>query len=352
MQIIRLRHVHGQFGIYGQIINVPVSVDTMVQSLPRNVNDEHCIYVHIQKKIIHKSSFVHGLVSIRSIKMWLQHLITTPLYQHYKIIVNESFFNQDIPHITQENIDNFSENIDIEESLTAQQQTLMWNEEKYLRLAPGQHNIPQSLLFDEHAEELSFPSIYIGQFRQFRDEVGVTPFMMASSELRRKDRRGVHPYHLLYMAVKIMRLRVRDCLTIAFKHVGTDTKISKEHVKSEEYINNCIESNLAFLRSIPNSIWYWSERKKDLFAMIRQLGKPTAFMTLSANEIGWPDLLKLLHTLAQGRQDVEEFIESELSFIKKSSLINNDAVTCAIYFNKLVDVIITILQSKKFLLLA
>lgn len=189
-------------------------------------------------------------------------MLTTPLYQHYKITVNKSFFNQDIPHISQENIDDFSENIDIEESLTAQQQTLIWNEEKYLRLAPGQHNTPQSLLFDEHAEELSFPSIYIGQFRQFKDGVTVTPFMMASSELRRQDRRGVDPYHLLYMAVKIMRLRVRDSLTIAFKHVGTDTNITKEQVQSEEYINNCIESNLAFLRSIPNSVWYWSEKKR------------------------------------------------------------------------------------------
>jgi len=83
---------------------------------------------------------------------------------------------------------------------------LVWNEEKYLKLAPGQHNIPQSLLFDEHAEELSFPSIYMGHFRKFRDTVKVTSFMMASSELRHKDRRGVDPYHLLYMAVKIMRL--------------------------------------------------------------------------------------------------------------------------------------------------
>lgn len=71
MQIKRLRHVHGQFGIYGQIINVPVSVDTMIRAIPRNINDEHCIYVHIQKNIIHKSSFVHGLINISSIKMWL-----------------------------------------------------------------------------------------------------------------------------------------------------------------------------------------------------------------------------------------------------------------------------------------
>ena len=32
MQIRRLRHVHGQFGIYGQVINVPIEVNTMAVS--------------------------------------------------------------------------------------------------------------------------------------------------------------------------------------------------------------------------------------------------------------------------------------------------------------------------------
>lgn len=112
------------------------------------------------------------------------------------------------------------------------------------------------LLFDEHAEELSFPAIYYGQFRTFRKEVNVTPFMMATSELRRVDRRGVTPQHLLYMAMKIMRIRVRDSLSIAFKHVGEGTKITKENIQSEEYVHGCIESNLAFLGTIPNSTWY------------------------------------------------------------------------------------------------
>ncbi|MCP6508663.1 hypothetical protein NL478_28275, partial [Klebsiella pneumoniae] len=75
---------------------------------------------------------------------------------------------------------------------------------------PAEQNMPQSLLFDEHAEELSSPLIYFDQFRNFREGVNVKPFMMASSELRRSDRRAVTPHHLLYMAMKIMRIRVRD----------------------------------------------------------------------------------------------------------------------------------------------
>ena len=71
-------------------------------------------------------------------------------------------------------------------------------------------------------------------------------------------------------------------------------------------------------------------------------------MRLSANEVRWPDLLTLLHKLAEGKEYMKKnVIASELNFIQKSSLINNDAVTCAIYFNRLVNSM-TILQSKKF----
>lgn len=96
---------------------------------------------------------------------------------------------------------------------------------------------------------------------------------MASSELQRSDRRGVKPQHLLYMAMKIMRLRIRDSLTIAFKHGGKDTNITKKQIEEDEYINNCIDTNLAFLRSILNSAWYWAHLKKDLFAMMTIVGQ-------------------------------------------------------------------------------
>lgn len=124
-------------------------------------------------------------------------------------------------------------------------------------------NAPKSLLFDEHAEELSFLQIYLGQFREFRH--AVTPFMMATSELRRSDRRGVTPQHLLYMAMKIMRIRIKDSLNIAFKHVGQCIATTKEQIQSDDYIHGCIETNLACLRSIPNPSYYWAERKRDLF---------------------------------------------------------------------------------------
>ncbi|GFV46177.1 helitron_like_N domain-containing protein [Trichonephila clavipes] len=141
MQIRRLRHVLGQFGIYGQVINVPIEVNTMVNSLPRNIDDDHSITVHIKRKKIHKSNYLCGIVNKRKIKAWLQHLKDSPLYTSYGITVDDSFFNgqddiQDEIIYDEDGDNDISEQIPIDESLVAQQQTLMWNDEMYLTIAP------------------------------------------------------------------------------------------------------------------------------------------------------------------------------------------------------------------------
>lgn len=88
MAIRRLRHCNGQYGVYGQIINVLVSVDTMVYHLPRDIDDDHSINVHIKSRTTHKSSYLHGLIKKRTIKVWLYYLIPSPLYRTYNIKVN------------------------------------------------------------------------------------------------------------------------------------------------------------------------------------------------------------------------------------------------------------------------
>ncbi|GFX60291.1 ATP-dependent DNA helicase [Trichonephila clavipes] len=120
----------------------------MVKSLSRNIDDDYCINVHIKRKKIHRSSYLHGIVNKRTIKTWLQFLTPSPLYTMYDIKIDDSFFNENQTH-DQAQQDDISEHIHVEESLTVQQQTLMWDEEQCLCIAL-EENLPQSLLFDEN----------------------------------------------------------------------------------------------------------------------------------------------------------------------------------------------------------
>lgn len=63
----------------------------------------------------------------------------------------------------------------LEDNLVAQRQTFLWNNNYFLNVAPGEYNRSISILMDEHAEELAFPTIYGGQFDLLRWRT--TPFI-------------------------------------------------------------------------------------------------------------------------------------------------------------------------------
>ncbi|GFX71091.1 ATP-dependent DNA helicase [Trichonephila clavipes] len=89
----------------------------MVNRLPRNVDDDYCVNVHIKRRKIHRTSYLMSLVTKKTIKAWLQYLVATPLYRMFDVSIDHSFnLNQSTPQVPQDEI---SENINIEESLTA-----------------------------------------------------------------------------------------------------------------------------------------------------------------------------------------------------------------------------------------
>lgn len=89
MSIRRLRR-DGQYGIMGQVINVPVDVNSMVQQLPRRLDDDFSFNVCLKRKLIHKSSYLSGFVNKRDLKIWLEYLVRQPLYRHFNISVDWS----------------------------------------------------------------------------------------------------------------------------------------------------------------------------------------------------------------------------------------------------------------------
>lgn len=64
------------------------------------------------------------------------------------------------------------------------------------------------------------------------------------------------------------------------------------------------------LRNLGGSPPYWEQTKKDLFAMIRQLGTPTWFCSFSAEETKWPPLLKCLNKLINQKSLSDEEVSA------------------------------------------
>ena len=76
---------------------------------------------------------------------------------------------------------------------------------------------------------------------------------------------------------------------------------------------------------------FWQQKQRELMSMIRQLGCPTFFLTLSAAETKWTELLRILKQILD---DVDLSVEEVLEFqwSERADLIRRDPVTCARYF--------------------
>ncbi|XP_040359415.2 uncharacterized protein LOC121047852 isoform X2 [Ixodes scapularis] len=96
MSIRCLAHGNGQYGIKGQVVNVPMQ--ETVQCLPRNIPDDAAIDVHIKRQLMSKPS--SGLVKKRNLHAWLKYLEDSPLYKYLNIKVGWSLlaqFDNDVP---------------------------------------------------------------------------------------------------------------------------------------------------------------------------------------------------------------------------------------------------------------
>ncbi|XP_021192740.3 uncharacterized protein LOC135116561 [Helicoverpa armigera] len=349
MQVRRLRHDFSH-GIIGQVINVPVNVEDMVKCLPRHLDEDDVINVNIERNLAHKTNYISGYMSKTTIKEWLDVLQNSSLYRMYDIKVDLSRLETVVP--PEEDLQDDSahriETIAAEctpesEILASRQHILLWNEEDCLDIALGHRAMPLNI-YDRHAEELSFPAIYYGQPRRFLMGVSVTPYMMATSELRRSDRRGATPQKVLYVAMKILRLRMVDGIHSTFRNVSTTENVTRRMLEDPEFLKEFVVQNLAFMKSVPNSVQYWASRKRDLFAMLRQLGKPTIFLTLSANEVRCLILLNLLLKLSNKYPGK---VAEDLNTSERCNLVSDDPVTCCIYFHKLVGTLMNMLKAKQ-----
>ena len=88
-------------------------------------------------------------------------------------------------------------------------------------------------------------------------------------------------------------------------------KITAAEARNSEYLDKLVNLDEGYyiFRQLRNSPAYLEARKKNIFAMIRQLSLPTWFMSLSAADTRWMDLLKLLAKLNNGVDYSDKDIE-------------------------------------------
>ena len=336
-----------QLGIRGNIVNVPIDIELSVNILPREFDRTSTIQLAFKRRLQYKGSYIREWVRPHAVYRAAEYLVKQPLYQEEGIGVSLDFLARH--QLENEEFVVGGEDVEAKEEKELEEAKDEWDEtngeqdvlnpedeqtllKEAIPFAPGEGHTPRSLLADDNVEELSFPAIHCGQKRQLKIKLSYNDIV--KSEIRRYDRRCCDPVKLFFMFRKKEMLALHSAIQIYLK-MAQNKMFTVDQAMDQNFIEQLIRNDGAYrvLSNDRTSPVYWSLKKRELMAMIRTLGIPTFFLTLSAAETRWPKLIVILVRVLEKREISQEEAE-QISWEHKCNLIRKDLVTCARYFDR------------------
>ena len=346
---IRCLGAGGQFSLKGSVVNVPAQIEPTIRALPRPQFKTETIPVKLKRMM----SMTHAVrtenIRPEAVMMALKKLMSTSeLYKEANISVDERWEasvdeGQNVNEIerlgSSDDSDTFSE---VGDSDTLPVMTLLDEPEiraEVISVAPSEGQRPVSLFKDPNAEYLAFPTLFCGQKRLDNSERHTNVYYsdICKWELRCVDRRiALHIPNIFFKMKKLQLEQVSSKVNLAVRRCKTKGKtytagyIIKDNM-GESLVK--LDEGYKIFRTIRNSPQYWENQKKEVFAMIRQLGLPTLFISLSANDLYWSELIISLGKIVDKKDYSRDVQENTLSWDIRTRLVQSDPVTCVRHFD-------------------
>jgi ribosomal protein S6E (S10) len=168
-------------------------------------------------------------------------------------------------------------------------------------VAPTEGLSPLGVFLDVHAEELAYPTIFGGKYRTPNHErsKSVTYKDIVKSELRNVDRRCASNISNIFFKFKKLQLQdVTSSVSVRIRQGKDRHGFTAKDVRNPATLQTLVNKDLGykFFKHVRGTPEYWDTCKKDLFAMLRMLGMPTLFVTVSMADTKWKKLIgNLLH---------------------------------------------------------
>ncbi|CAF1458321.1 unnamed protein product [Rotaria sp. Silwood1] len=370
--VIRTLGFCKQFGLKGNLVNVPMNVDTNVSVLPRKFSDTHTIQLKLMRQMKNKNAFMYETIRPKVVHTAVKYLVEQELYKGEGIIISDDWLNEYSNERENFIIKDEDKKIDANEIMKESEfddNDANWNESDDkpinpvatetllndeiedqndigIKFAPAENNRPISILMDMKVDELTFPKIYCGKQRKIKENVKLTYAKIAKSELRMFDRRCGRISKLFFTYKKLQTRKFSDAISITLRKTKNTKNVTVAQMLNRDYVNGLIHNDDAFtfLRCDRSSPAFWELKKKELMAMNRQLGCATIFLTLSAAETKWSELIVILANVLENKVITLEEADN-MSYEKKCDLIRKDPVTCVRYFEHRVKCLWEILSA-------
>ena len=352
-----------QRAIHGAVVNVPSNVSTTVTSLPLTPTQAGLIPLKLKRRLRYKGYVTHQFIRPAAVLQaldWLvqnnvlycgidvdQHWIESCIEEDVEVwngITGSAETDDPQPAADTDSDVEPSDSDSDSEDLTAKVRGLKFStclqpsDPQYaateLSIAPAEGQVPLDFMLDTNAEILAFPAKYPFARGGLTDErdVTLTPKKYFIQRVLNKDKRFASDANYLFFAQYVTETKsIRDNITVAMRK--TAGRVSAGAVANASQLRQLIKCDNAyhFLQNVRGSPAYLQRAVRELIAMVAQVGCPQFFLTLSAADMSWTEVFKMI-ARQNGRTLSDDDIAA-LSYEDKASMLRDDPVLTARHFD-------------------
>ena len=208
-------------------------------------------------------------------------------------------------------------------------------------ISPGENKEPLSVICDKDCEMLAHPFLFpTGKFGCTHTRyVKLSPCKYFNQRLLNYTQKfASDPDNIFYAQAVTQHLNLNNCINIAMKKVKADGitggRISQNF---KETISGLIANDDAynFMNQLKGTPAYWKRFLFEVLAIVKQLGLPTYFMTLSCADLRWNELVDIIQKL-KGEEMTKEEIE-DMNYMERTATLQSNPVFLARHFQYCVE---------------
>ena len=288
----------GQFGEEGSVIHFPFPVQQVMTQLPRPLHESELILTAVGVADRHHFQTLLQQLDhrrIHSALLWLQ--MNNPLYAS----IQTTQTNQ----LQSDNISNTNHSTFVESSVVPQNyvdpdipiEQLLQRQNTTPRIPFPRIVAPPINMFQhDQLEEHAFPVLYPkGRFGLgYTRDKPITDLKYMQCRLFNKDSRWRDNVIWMFWSLNMFEMKkLHNEISI----VSRIKKSNNQPLTAADLTDPSSESlsnSYMFMKNIRGTAAYWKDQLLDLLAKMNTLCPPTFFVTLTANDLHWPELFQLI----------------------------------------------------------
>ena len=298
----------------------------------------------------HHGSFVNEVEAVEA-------AIATEVFQYHEQIENNSNDDEEMQEHDQELDDNDRVENDNITNTSAPLYSFLHptdfaqyladkHDESILSVAPAEGSVPQKVIeLESKCFPVEFPDSSNTYKEKRKQKISLSRYF--NSRLFSADNRFARNPEYIFFALYTKEVaQFHSSVSIAIRTGSTKTaggeEITASMLRDRNQVKKLIQRDegYRFMKQIRGTPAFWEQTKRDLFAMIRQLGIPTFFVTFSAADRRWKEIDNSI-LISQGKQPMTEEEHKNMTWEQHCELIMSNPVAAARIFQERVRTFIS-----------